>query len=200
MAHVIEAASSGRAKCRSCDQPIAKGELRFGERQPNAFGEGEMTLWFHLPCAAYSRPEPFLELQSAAPADTGTDAGSGAAPAAVPEAQLEQLTEAARFGIAHRRVPRLHGAERATSGRAHCRSCRELIAKAEWRLPLVFFEDYRFSPGGYLHARCARNYFETTAILDRVRHFSPQLREAELAEVAGAIEAGQATQMTPAHS
>ena len=198
MAHVIEAASSGRAKCRSCDQPIAKGELRFGERQPNAFGEGEMTLWFHLPCAAYSRPEPFLELQSAAPADTGTDAGSGAALAAVPEAQLEQLTEAARFGIAHRRVPRLHGAERATSGRAHCRSCRELIAKGTWRLPLVFFEDYRFSPGGYLHARCARNYFETTAILDRVRHFSPQLREAELAEVAGAIEAGQA--MTPAHS
>ena len=42
MAHVIEHASSGRAKCRSCDQPIAKGELRFGERQPNAFGEGEM--------------------------------------------------------------------------------------------------------------------------------------------------------------
>jgi len=194
MAHVIEAASSGRAKCRSCDQPIAKGELRFGERQPNAFGEGEMTLWFHLPCAAYSRPEPFLETQTAASADTGTEVGSGAAPAAVPEAQLEQLAEAARFGIAHRRVPRLHGAERATSGRAHCRSCRELIAKDEWRLPLVFFEDYRFNPGGYLHARCARNYFETTAILDRVRHFSPELREAELAEVAGAIEAGQAAQ------
>ena len=193
MAHVIEAASSGRAKCRSCDQPIAKGELRFGERQPNAFGEGEMTLWFHLPCAAYSRPEPFLETQSGAPAD-GTDASSAAAPETVPEAQLEQLAADARFGIAHRRVPRLHGAERATSGRAHCRSCRELIAKGEWRLPLVFFEDYRFNPGGYLHARCARNYFETTAILDRVRHFSPELREAELTEVAGAIEAGQAAQ------
>ena len=193
MAHVIETASSGRAKCRSCDQPIAKGELRFGERQPNAFGEGEMTLWFHLPCAAYSRPEPFLETQSGAPAD-GTDASSAAAPETVPEAQLEQLAADARFGIAHRRVPRLHGAERATSGRAHCRSCRELIAKGEWRLPLVFFEDYRFNPGGYLHARCARNYFETTAILDRVRHFSPELREAELTEVAGAIEAGQAAQ------
>ena len=67
VAHVIEPASSGRAKCRSCDQPIAKGELRFGERQPNAFGDGEMTLWFHLPCAAYSRPEPFLEAHGAAP-------------------------------------------------------------------------------------------------------------------------------------
>jgi hypothetical protein len=178
VAHVIEAASSGRAKCRSCDQPIAKGELRFGERQPNAFGEGEMTLWFHLPCGAYSRPEPFLEAQGAAPAAT----------------ELDRLTAAARFGIEHRRVPRLHGAERATSGRAHCRSCRELIAKGEWRLPLVFFEDYRFNPGGYLHARCARAYFETTELLDRIRHFSPQLRDPELAEVAAAIEAGPAAQ------
>ncbi len=175
MAHIIEPASSGRAKCRSCDQPIAKDELRFGERQPNAFGDGEMTLWFHLPCGAYSRPEPFLEAQGA-----------------VAEAQLEPLTAAARFGIEHRRVPRLHGAERATSGRAHCRSCRELIAKGEWRLALVFFEDYRFSPGGYLHAHCARNYFETTELLDRIRHFSPELRETELAEIAAAMTAGQA--------
>jgi len=175
VAHIIEPASSGRAKCRSCDQPIAKGELRLGERQPNAFGDGEMTLWFHLPCAAYSRPEPFLEAQSAAPVSEG-----------------EPLAAAARFGIEHRRVPRLHGAERAASGRAHCRSCRELIAKGEWRLPLVFFEDYRFSPGGYVHARCARNYFETTELLDRVRHFSPELREADIAEIAAAIAAGQA--------
>ena len=190
MAHVIEPASSGRAKCRSCDQPIAKGELRFGERQPNAFGEGEMTLWFHLPCAAYARPEPFLELHSAPPADAGAEAAGIATQAPVPEPQLEQLVHAARFGIEHRRVPRLHGAERATSGRAHCRSCRELIEKGTWRLPLVFFEDYRFNPGGYVHAGCARSYFETTDLLDRVRHFSPELREADLAEVAAAIAAG----------
>jgi hypothetical protein len=185
VAHVIEPASSGRAKCRSCDQQIAKGELRFGERQPNAFGEGEMTLWFHLPCAAYSRPEPFLEAQGAAPAETGVT---------VADPPLEQLASAARFGIEHRRVPRLHGAERAASGRANCRSCRELIAKGEWRLPLVFFEDYRFNPGGYVHARCARSYFETAELLDRVRHFSPELRDAEVAEIAAAIAAGQPAQ------
>jgi hypothetical protein len=171
VAHVIEPASSGRAKCRSCDQPIAKGELRFGERQPNAFGDGEMTLWFHLACGAYSRPEPFLEVQATAP----------------PDAQLESLAVAARFGIEHRRVPRLHGAERATSGRAHCRSCRELIGKGEWRLPLVFFEEYRFSPGGYIHARCAREYFETSELLDRIRHFSPAMTEPDLAEIAAAL-------------
>lgn len=176
MAHTIEPASSGRAKCRSCDRPIAKGELRFGERQPNAFGDGEMTLWFHLPCGAYSRPEPFLEAHGAAP----------------PEPQDERLVEAARFGIAHRRVPRLHGAERASSGRAHCRSCRELIGKGEWRLPLVFFEDYRFNPGGYIHARCARAYFETADLLDRIRHFAPALDDAEVAEIEAAIAAGPA--------
>jgi Poly(ADP-ribose) polymerase and DNA-Ligase Zn-finger region len=167
VAHIIEPASSGRAKCRSCDRPIGKGELRFGERQPNAFGDGEMTLWFHLPCAAYSRPEPFLEVHNSAPT-----------------AELEPLAAAARFGIEHRRVPRLHGAERATSGRAHCRSCRELIGKGEWRLPLVFFEDYRFNPGGYIHARCAQAYFETVDLLDRLAHFAPELDDGELAEIA----------------
>lgn len=172
MAHVIESASSGRAKCRSCDQPIAKGDLRFGERQPNAFGDGEMTLWFHLTCGAYSRPEPFLE--------------AGQSDAA-PEPQFAALAAAARFGIEHRRVPRLHGAERATSGRASCRSCRELIGKGEWRLPLVFFEEYRFNPGGYIHAQCARAYFETVELVDRIRHFSPTLGEPELAEIESAL-------------
>src|SRR5947207_3050798 len=62
MPHVMEPATSARATCRGCNQKIAKGELRFGERQPNAFGEGEMTLWFHLACAAYKRPEAFLEV------------------------------------------------------------------------------------------------------------------------------------------
>jgi hypothetical protein len=168
--HVIEPASSGRAKCRSCDRPIAKGELRFGERQPNAFGDGEMTLWFHLPCAAYSRPEALLAVEGAAPDDA--------------------LVAAARFGIEHRRVPRLRGAERASSGRAHCRSCRELIAKGEWRIALVFFEEYRFNPGGYIHAGCARAYFETVDLLPRIRHYSPALGEAELAEIAAAMAAG----------
>lgn len=177
MPHIIEPASSGRAKCRSCDQPIAKGELRFGERQPNAFGDGEMTLWFHLPCGAYSRPEPFLEVQSTAP----------------PDAQLESLAAAARFGIQHRRVPRLHGSERATSGRAHCRSCRELIGKGEWRLALVFFEEYRFNPGGYIHAQCAREYFETIELMERIEHFSPELGGDELAEIAAALAAPRAS-------
>lgn len=172
--HVIEPASSGRAKCRACARPIAKDELRFGERQPNAFGDGEMSLWFHLACAAYARPEPFLETATA-----------------TSRADVEALVAAARYGLAHRRLPRLRGAERASSGRAHCRSCKELIAKDEWRLPIMFFEEYRFSPGGFIHARCAREYFETTAIMDRNRHFSPELEAAALAELDAALAAAQ---------
>ena len=53
MPHVFEEASSGRSKCRGCGVPIAKGELRFGERLPNPFGEGEVTHWFHPMCAAW---------------------------------------------------------------------------------------------------------------------------------------------------
>jgi Poly(ADP-ribose) polymerase and DNA-Ligase Zn-finger region len=158
MAHVIEAASSGRARCRGCERKIDKDELRFGERQPNAFGEGEMTLWFHLPCAAYKRPEPFLETARA------TD-----------DARVAEWIEAAEFGLAHRRVPRIDRAERAPTGRARCRSCKELIAKDTWRIGLVFFEEFRFQPGGFVHASCARSYFETTAVLERVRHFNPGL-------------------------
>lgn len=184
MPHVIEPATSSRAKCRSCNLPIAKGELRFGERQPNAFGEGEMTLWFHLRCGAYSRPEAFLEATSTLP----------------PDRVLDELNEAARFGIAHRRVPRIHGAERAPSGRAHCRSCKAPIDKGAWRIALVFFEEFRFDPGGYLHVGCAREYFETVEILDRVRHYSPALTETDLAELASALAAAAPQAAEPEHA
>lgn len=172
MPHVIEYATSGRAKCRGCDGKIAKGELRFGERQPNAFGDGEMTLWFHLPCAAYKRPEPFLEvLQNEGWEDVSDD----------DLAIARELQPAAEFGIEHRRLPRIDQVGRAPTGRARCRSCRELIEKDSWRIGLVFFEEYRFQPSGFIHAACAKEYFGTTEMLDRVSYFNPELTPEELA-------------------
>lgn len=164
MPHVIEPASSGRAKCRGCDQKIAKGELRFGERLPNAFGEGEMTLWFHLMCGAYKRPESFLEALT-----NQKDVESH-----------ERLAAVAEFGIAHRRVPRVNGAERAPSGRARCRSCKQLIERETWRIALVYFEEFRFEPSGFIHAACAREYLETTDLIERIKHFSPNLNNSDL--------------------
>src|SRR5690606_25705384 len=116
----------------------------FGERVANVFGDGETTLWFHLRCGAYKRPESFLE-----------------ALAAHDVADADALRTVARLGAEHRRLPRLNGAERAATGRARCRSCREPIEKGSWRLPLVFFEEYRFEPSGFIHARCAAAYFGT---------------------------------------
>ena len=56
MANVIEEAKSGRASCRTCKKAIAKGELRFGEEAPNAFGDTPSIRWHHLLCAAQKLP------------------------------------------------------------------------------------------------------------------------------------------------
>lgn len=175
MPHTIEQASSGRAKCRACGGKILAGELRFGERLPNPFADegGEMTHWYHVPCAAYRRPEAFLEIAS-----TGEPALSQ---------HDERLIHEAQLGVAHRRVPRANHAERAPTGRATCRACKALIEKGAWRISLVFYEEGRFVAAGFVHATCAAAYFETTDILGRIRHFSPALADADLVEIGSLI-------------
>ena len=168
MPHVFEPASSGRAKCRGCGRPLPKGELRFGERLPNAFGEGEMTLWFHPMCAAYKRPEAILQTL-------------GEAQAGVPDG--EALERMARASSAHRRLPRIDGAERAPSAQAKCRSCKERIERGAWRIRLVFFEETRFMPGGFVHLDCRKAYFEQDDVLDPVLHFSLDLSDEERGEL-----------------
>jgi len=171
--HVIEPAVTARARCRGCGKPIAAGELRFGERLPNPFADGETTHWFHLECAAFKRPEPFLEALTAR-----TEPLDGA----------ERLEAEARGGLAHRRLPRIDGAERSPSGRAQCRSCREVIEKGEWRIPVVFYEEGRFSPAGFVHPRCSRAYFETADVLARIRRFAPNLTDEDLEELQAELD------------
>ena len=172
MPHVFEPAASGRAKCRGCARRIERAELRFGERVPNPFAEGETTLWYHPLCAAYKRPEPLLE----------------ALPAAPPELQDRDLLErAARAATAHRRLPRIDGAERAPTGQAKCRACREAIAKGSWRIRLTFYEEGRWAPGGFLHLTCQETYFEGEEVLPALLHLSPELSEADREELVGAL-------------
>ena len=168
MSHVFEPASSGRAKCRGCGQAIARGELRFGERLPNPFAEGEMTLWFHPLCAAYKRPEAMLQRLAEGAAD-------------VPDAAA--LEQAARANSAHRRLQRIDGAERAPGSQAKCRCCKQKIDKGTWRIRLVFFEEGRFMPGGFVHLDCRRNHFEGNDALAPMLHFSHALGEEERAEL-----------------
>ena len=66
----------------------------------------ERSVWFHLRCGAYKRPDVLLA------------ALEGHAEAIEQRAELEA---AAHFGLEHRRLPRLDGAERASSARAKCR-------------------------------------------------------------------------------
>jgi hypothetical protein len=175
MAHVFEPAPTGRAKCRGCGEAIAAGAVRFGERVPNPFAEGDTTHWFHPECAAYKRPEPLLQgLQEAAEAPPDAD----------------RLRAAAELGLAHARLPRLNGAERAASGRAECRHCKTPIDKGAWRFSLVYYEDGRFSPSGFIHPACAAPYFETAdGLLERARRFSPKLTEDDVAALRAELAA-----------
>jgi phage tail protein X len=132
-----------------------------------------MTLWFHPLCAAYKRPQSLLETLPGANED-------------LPE--REKLERAAQTSVTHRRIPRIDGAERAPSGQATCRSCRELIAKGSWRIRIVFYEEGRFSPGGYIHLTCRKAYFETDEVLDAVLHFSPGLSDEDRQELVQAFE------------
>jgi hypothetical protein len=168
MPHVFQPAPTGRAKCRGCGERIAAGVLRFGESLPNPFAEGETTHWFHLECAAFKRPEPLVETLEAS--------GEGVE-------DKERLLAQAKLGIAHRRLPRVSGAERAPTGQAQCRSCRERIGKGVWRIPLVFYEEGRFAAAGFIHLPCALAYLETTDVLPRLKRFSPALSDDDLREI-----------------
>lgn len=185
--HTIEPASSGRAKCRGCGNTIAKGELRFGERLPNPFSEGKlMTHWFHLRCAALKRPAVILETLDAA-----EDAGDRGESAFPDKGEVDKLVSWARVGDAHRRVPRIDGAERATSARARCRHCRETIDKDAWRIRLVYYDEGQFNPSGYIHASCAPEYLEfdnPAEIAERAAHFAPELDVADLSALSAAIQ------------
>jgi hypothetical protein len=175
MPHVFERAPTGRAKCRGCGRAIAQGELRFGERVPNPFAEGtETTLWFHPHCAAYKRPAPLLE----ALAETTESI-----------ADRDALEALARPGLEHHRLPRIDGAERAPTGQAKCRHCRQPIGRGGWRIRLVFFEDGRFAPSGFAHLECREAYFEGMVTLEHLLCFRPladEDREALASALAGA--------------
>jgi hypothetical protein len=132
-----------------------------------------MTLWFHPVCAAYKRPEPLLAALGESPENVA-DRG-----------HLESL---ARTSLAHRRLPRIDGAELSPGSQASCRHCRERIERGSWRLRLVYYEEGMFTAGGFIHLPCRAAYFETEEVLDRVLHFSSDLTADQLQELKRAAE------------
>jgi hypothetical protein len=132
-----------------------------------------MTLWFHPLCAAYKRPQPLLEVL-----EQSTESLS----------DQESLKAAALRSVTHPRIPRIDGAEKSRSGQAKCRNCHEPILRESWRIRIVFYDEGRFAPGGYVHLGCRTAYFETNEVLEPVLHFSPALSEAERAELIRAFD------------
>jgi hypothetical protein len=153
MAHKVEVAPSGRAACRGCKQPIAKGTPRLAEEFANQFADdgGTSFRYWHLACAA---PKLANELQAALAAYEG---------AIDDRASLDAL-------IAEHLRPPMPYAELASTGRARCRACDETIPKGALR---VAFERTIDSPMGpqksaaYAHAGCLPRYLAREKELGR---------------------------------
>jgi poly(ADP-ribose) polymerase-like protein len=174
VANLFEQAPSARSKCRGCGRGIERGELRFGERVQNLFAEGETTLWFHPMCAAYKRPQALLETLEA------TLDG-------VPD--QDGLKRVATASLAHPKLARIDGAEKSPSGQAKCRHCHQPIEKGAWRIRITYYEEGRFSPGGYIHLGCRKDYFGTSEsgatpkVGDAILQFSAALSDVEREEL-----------------
>lgn len=144
MANVIEEAKSGRASCRTCKKPIAKGELRFGEEAPNAFGDAPSMRWHHLTCAAEKLP---AELKAALDAH------------AEPVPNRAELDQAMADALAKGRGKPggFPYADKAPTGRARCIQCQQPIEKDSIRVAV----EREIETGGmvqkaarYMHPGC----------------------------------------------
>lgn len=181
MANVIEEAKSGRASCRTCKKPIAKGELRFGEEAPNAFGDAPSMRWHHLACAADKLP---AELRAALDAYPGE----------VPDRAALDARMAEAIAKGHAKPAGLPYADRAPTGRARCLQCREAIAKDGLRVAVereIEVGATVTQGAGYLHPACAGAFVDAAggskeALIEGIRANS-RLSEADRDEVIAAI-------------
>jgi hypothetical protein len=144
MANVIEEAKSGRASCRTCKKAIAKGDLRFGEEAPNAFGDTPSMRWHHMACAAEKLP---AELKAAMDAH----------PDPIPErADLDKImNDSLQKGRG--KPGGFPYADRAPTGRAKCMQCEEPIAKDSIRVAVereIDTGSMVTRGAGYMHPKC----------------------------------------------
>jgi hypothetical protein len=196
MAHVIEAAKSGRAGCRTCGEGILKGELRFGEEVANAFSESGGTTfhWHHLRCAAKKRPS---QLREALKSFAGAVPGLDEIERLIAENEPKQKPSAFPY------------AERAPTNRSHCGECHTVIARGALRVALRRERDedgpsiLMMAPTPrYLHAACARAALgsEPEKALGEIRQNSRGLKQEDIEELAHALRCDGAAEAAPAPS
>lgn len=150
MANVIEEAKSGRASCRTCKKAIAKGELRFGEEAPNAFGDAPSMRWHHLLCAAEKLP---AELKEALDQYPGTVPNRAELDQAMADSLAKGRAKPGGFPYA----------DKAPTGRARCIQCSQSIDKDSLRVAIEREIDTGAmvtKGAGYLHPACVAAYAE----------------------------------------
>ncbi len=144
----LEVSPSGRAGCRGCKKPVAKGEVRFAESFTLPGAEDVSYRYWHLPCAA---------VKLGANLKTALDAYEG------------ELPERAAIELAIANAPKKAGkdrplphADRAPTARAKCIQCGEAIEKASLRIGIQREADAgSFARGpSYLHPPCAIAYVQ----------------------------------------
>lgn len=168
MADTIEAATTGRASCRFCKEKIEKGTLRFGERVPSAFGEGEQTLWYHLPCAAErqaAKLEPVLAQYSGELPDR------------------EELERVVQNGLFNPKLSQVTKVEYAPTGRAKCQHCHEPIAKGELRVGVDRDTEGQMPAISYLHLACAQGYLGEAGLAEKLVRLSRGLSPEDIERV-----------------
>lgn len=150
MGNVIEEAKSGRASCRTCKKAIAKGELRFGEEAPNAFGDQPSMRWHHLSCAAEKLP---AELKATLDQYPGTVPNRAELDKAMADALAKGRAKPGGFPYA----------DKAPTGRARCIQCSQPIEKDSVRVAVEREIDTGAmvtKGAGYMHPRCVVAYLE----------------------------------------
>lgn len=179
MAHELEPAKSGRAKCRACKLAIEKGEVRLGEEVPNPFGDGSAKHWYHMRCGALRRPKAFLEALESINEEVGQ---------LISPPERDSLKALAEPGTVYYRLCRFVKVEVASSGRARCQGCRELIEKDTLRFVLERIEDGMVSGSGFVHIGCAHQYAGAVdGVLERVKSLS-EVSDEQWTIVEGAVE------------
>ena len=176
MAHMIEAAKSGRAKCRKCKEKIEKDALRFGHEVANDFSDSSFQ-WFHLKCAAVKLPTHLAEALSDFEGD-------------VPDRdEIDQLIADNRKKQKPTTFPY---ADVAATGRASCIVCSDKIAKGDLRVAIEREVDaggFTRTSAGYMHPPCAKDYDELPDdAIEQIKQNSPQLDPEEITEVESALQ------------
>ena len=149
--YIIEAARSGRSKCKGCRKAIEKDTHRLGVLVEGPYGLGHM--WYHLNCAA---KRIWGKLEEAYAAEAWSLAKVPVDRAELPDlADLVELREEAEKKKAEKQE--LPYVELDPSGRARCKWCDETLEKGTPRVVIgrevEFGQQVRTTPIN-VHPRC----------------------------------------------